>query len=183
MKDRITLAAYFCLVVLATAIHDLFYLAAMLACVYMLAFRRSIMIARKAALSIIIFNSVVTLSYIGISLLNNKISLYYICLINLRVFLITSMTFLLHERFSPFRAFAFSQTLLFLLTLSYSQINTFKKLAVDFHLALKSRSIRRLAIRDLYRHAATLGGFFLQKAVTQASEVSQAMRSRGFIND
>jgi cobalt/nickel transport system permease protein len=183
MIDRILLILYISLVVTATFIHDPLILALMLAAVYITAYGSIIAIAKRAALSIFAFNSIITLSYIAVTLLQGRFSAQYILLINLRVFLITSLTFLCCERINFFKALAFSRSLTFVMTLSYSQIMIFRRLLGDFRAALQSRSLRTPSLRDLYRHSAMLGSYFLQKALAQAYEVSDAMKSRGFFND
>ncbi len=183
MKDRIVLVLYFCAVLLITLVHDIVFLIAALALLTLLARRRFFKIAKKALIAIAIFNSVVTVSYCIVSIIKGNFSFYYIALINLRVFLMTSLTFLVVERINPFKALAFSSSLSYLLTLAYSQILTLRRLFGEFHLALKSRSLTPLSAKDLYRHGASTSAFFLHKSINDAVEITQAMKSRGFFND
>jgi cobalt/nickel transport system permease protein len=183
MKDRLMLLAYLAAVLLATSVHDLRFLAAALLVVMVLAGRRLPRILRRAALAILVFNSVVTVSYVALSLRQGEFSGHYVLLVNLRVFLLTTMSFLLAERFNPFRAFAFSRSLLFLTTLCYSQVLTLRRLFGEFRFAFRSRSIVRPGLRDFYRHGAATAAFFLHKSVSDAGEIAQAMTSRGFGHD
>lgn len=183
MKDRLMLLAYLAAVLLATSIHDPLYLAAGLVVAALLAGRRLPRIFGRAALAILLFNSVVTVSYVALSLWQGTFSGGYVLLVNLRVFLLTVLTFLLAERFNPFRAFAFSSSLLYLTTLCYSQVLTLRRLFGEFRYAFRSRSIVRPGLRDLYRHGAATAAFFLHKSVSDAGEIAQAMSSRGFFND
>jgi cobalt/nickel transport system permease protein len=183
MKDRLMLLAYLAAVLLATSVHDLRFLAAGLVVAALLAGRRLPRILRRAALAILLFNSMVTVSYIALSLWQGNFWGHYVLLINLRVFLLTTMTFLLAERFNAFRAFAFSPSLLYLTTLCYSQVLTLRRLFGEFRQAFRSRSIVRPGLGDLYRHGAATAAFFLHKSVSDAGEIAQAMSSRGFFND
>jgi cobalt/nickel transport system permease protein len=183
MKDRLMLLAYLAAVLLATSVHRPLWLAAGLALAMLLAGRDLPRILGRAALAILFFNSMVTVSYVVLSLWQGTFSGNYVLLVNLRVFLLTVLTFLLAARFNPFRAFAFSRSLLFLTTLCYSQVLTLRRLYGEFRFAFRSRSIVRPGLRDLYRHGAATAAFFLHKSVSDAGEIAQAMTSRGFGND
>lgn len=102
---------------------------------------------------------------------------------NLRVFSITTILFLTINKINLFKAFSFSSSLSFLLTLSYSQIITYKKIFEDFRLALKSRSIKKITYNDKWGFVTSLIYFFLSKSISNSKEISQAMKSRGFLSD
>ncbi len=158
-------------------------LAAGLVVALLLAGRRLPRVAKRAALAILIFNSMITVSYVALSLWQGTFTGQYVLLMNLRVFLLTFLTFLLVEHFNPFRAFSFSRSLLFLTSLCYSQVLTQRRLFGEFRFALRSRSIVSPGLRDLYRHSAATAAFFLHKSVSDAGEIARAMTSRGFFND
>lgn len=183
MRDRLMLLAYLAAVLLATSVHDPRVLGAGLLIVALLCGRAFPRILRRAVLAILLFNSAVTVSYIVLSLWQGTFSGQYVLLVNLRVLLLTTMTFLLAERLNPFRAFAFSKSLLYLTTLCYSQVLTLRRLLGEFRFAFRSRSIVRPGLRELYRHGAATAVFFLHKSVSDAGEIAQAMTSRGFFND
>ncbi len=183
MKDRAALILYLGAVVFITSVHDLFLLAAVLTLTLLMAGGCRFKIAKKAALAILMFNSVVTVSYIVVTWLEGGFSAGYVALMNLRVFLLTYLTFLLNERVNLFRAFGFSPTLMYLVSLAYSQAVLFRRLLVDFRQALKSRTLERLALADLYRHRSRVASFFVSKSMADATVVTEAMKSRGFFND
>jgi cobalt/nickel transport system permease protein len=106
-----------------------------------------------------------------------------VALVNLRVLLLTSMTFLLGQRVNLFAALSFSRTLLYLLTIAYGQIVTFRRLMADFRLGLESRSLNRPRPIDIFRHGAATAAFFLKRSHRGAADVTQAMASRGFFHD
>ena len=183
MKDRLLLAAYLGAVLVATLRHELWLLAAMLLAALLLAGADAWRIARKVLLAILVFNGVVTLTYVLVSLWQETFSAHFVALLNLRVFLLTFLTLLLARRINAYRAFSFSTTLSYLLALAASQTVTLRRLAGEFRLALASRTLTRLRRRDAYRHAGTLGARLLHKSVAGAVESAQAMRSRGFFRD
>ncbi|MFH1679616.1 MAG: ABC transporter permease [Candidatus Eisenbacteria bacterium] len=183
MRDRAALLLYVAAVVCATLLHDVLFLAAALAAAVLFSGRSAPRLAARAARAILIFNAVVTVSYAAISLLRGSFEPVYLLRMNLRVFLMTYLTFFLISRINPFRALSFSPALLYLFTLAYGQIAVFRRLYDDFRLALRSRSPAKIRRRDLYRHAGATGAFLLEKALHDSTEIAQAMRSRGFFSD
>jgi cobalt/nickel transport system permease protein len=183
MKDRAALVLYLGVVLFVTSVHNQFFLAGVLALTLLVAGGRCFKIAKKAALAVLMFNSIVTVSYILVTWLEGGFSAGYVVLMNLRVFLLTYLTFLLNERINLFRAFDFSPTLMYLMSLAYSQTVLFRRLLVDFRQALKSRALERLAVADLYRHGSRVASFFVTKSMADAAVVTEAMKSRGFFND
>ena len=168
------LLTYLAAVLVATSVHDPRLLGAGLVLVALLCGRALPRILRRAVLAILLFNSVVTISYCVVSLWQDSFSADYVLLVNLRVLLLTTMTFLLAERFNPYRAFAFSRSLLFLTALCTSQVLTLRRLFGEFRFALRSRSIVRPGLGDLYRHSAATAAFVLNKSVNDAGEIARA---------
>jgi len=183
LKARIALLAYLAAVILGTTVHELGALALALGLVLALAGRDWLRILRRACIAILLFNVVITLSYGVIAGLRGTFSLEFVVLVNLRVLLLTSLTFVFVSRVNPFEALAFSRSLTYLFTLAYGQSMAFKQALLDFRLAFRSRCIERVGLRDRYRHSATMGVYFLDKSLHRATEITQVMRSRGFFDD
>lgn len=183
MRDRLLLLGYGVAVLAITSIHEPLWLAAALALLLLASGREAFTLARRAALAILLFNSVVTLSYVLLTTLRGEPTGDYVLLLNLRVFLLTYLGFLVASRVNLFRGFGFSPTLSYLLTLAYSQALGLRRIAEEFRLALRSRTLGRLAMGDLYRHRASLATHLLEKARHDTAELGQAMRSRGFFGD
>ena len=183
MRARIALLAYLGAVVLGTMVHEIAWLALGLLVVLALARRDWLRVLRRACIAILLFNVVVTLSYGVLAGLRGTFSLEFVVLVNLRVLLLTCLTFLFASRVNPFEALAFSRSLTYLFTLAYSQSMAFRQALVNFRLAFKSRCIEQVALRDRYRHSARMGVHFLDKSLHQATEITQVMRSRGFFDD
>ncbi len=182
MKDRLLLAAYAGAILVVTSVHDLRFLTGCLAAIFALAGRDLPRVARRSVASIALFNSIVTIAYVAASLIRGNLSVYYVAPINARVFTLTSLTFLMVLRVNLFEALSFSRSLTYLLTLAATQALTFGRLSEDFRMAFKSRTIDRVSARDLYRHAASTGAFFLEKSLENVSEVTHALKSRGFFS-
>jgi cobalt/nickel transport system permease protein len=182
MKARIALFAYLAAILLGTAVHDPRWLGLGLLLVLGLAGRQWSGILRRAGLAILAFNAVVTASYAILAGLQGSFSLKYVVLINLRVLLLTCLTFVFAARVNPFQALAFSRGLTYLFTLAYSQAMSFRQVLVNFRFAFKSRCIERPALRDRYRHSAGVGAHLLDKSLHNATEITQVMRSRGFFD-
>ena len=183
MRDRVYLAIYVVSVVLVTTVHHVGLLAGALATALLLSGSSCWAIAKRALLTIAVFNVLVTGGYAILSLLEGTFSANYVALLNLRVFLLTFLTFLLVQRIDPFRALSFAPTLTYLLVLAYSQVLTLQRVVTDFRFARRSRTVRPVPRRQAYRHAAALTGFLLGKSVASATDVAQAMKSRGYFDD
>jgi cobalt/nickel transport system permease protein len=93
------------------------------------------------------------------------------------------MTFLAARRINILRAVSFSKTASYVLTLALGQLATFRRMLGDFRMAITSRTIRRATLKDLYRHAASSSTFFFSRALNDAGEITDGMKSRGFFND
>ena len=182
-KHTAVLILYIGVVIAATMVHQPWILGAGLIVALAIAGRNAPRLARRALFAILFFNLIVTISYIAIAIYRNDISWTFVLLINLRVFLLTFITFLVVDRVNLYKGLSFSKTLSYLLTLAASQIIAFRRLFEDFRLAFRSRTPRRGTSKDLYRHGATVASFFLQKSFQESAEITDAMTSRGFFND
>ncbi len=183
MKDRVVFFFYIAFVVLLTSIHSLYFLVGFALFLFLLSFREFFILLRKTVISIFLFNSFISISYVIFSILENKQWLDYVLLLNLRVFCLTYLTFFIISKINLFNALSFSKTLTFLLVLSYSQILNFQKNFFDFKLALKSRTIEKPTKRDIYNYISSVFFYFFNKSLKISEEISKAMKSRGFFND
>jgi cobalt/nickel transport system permease protein len=183
MRDQIAFAIYLVAVIAITFVHEIPFLLAGTGIIALLGGRNFWKVARRAAMAILLFNSIVTVSYGVVSLLQENFSVYYVALINLRVFLLTSLTFTVRERIDPLRLLGFSRSLSSLYVIAYGQAHSLLRLLEEFRLALRSRSTVRPSLGILYRHSASIVTSLLEKSVRDASEITQAMKSRGFFHD
>jgi len=183
MRPRLALVAYLLALVLGTLVHDPRWLAAGLVVVLAIGGRQAPGVFRRALLAVIAFNGMITAAYVVLATWQGRFSLDYVILINLRVLLLTSLTFVFAVRVNVFEALAFSAGLTYVLTIAYGQIMTLRRVLEDFRMALRSRSIRSARLRDRYRQAAAAGVLLLDKSMHTATEITHAMRARGFFDD
>lgn len=180
MKDRLAIAAYLVAVVTVTLVHDVAWLAGGLAAAFLLAGTDGARILRRSLLPIALFNIAVSLGYVIGGLIGNDFQFGYLMLVNIRVLLLTFLTFLLAARVDFLRALNFSRTASYLVVLALSQIMTFRRLQEEFRLAGESRRLRRWSLRDGYARGAAAAVCFFDKAEHGAGDIAAAMRSRGF---
>lgn len=182
-RDRLLLLGYGAGILAGSLVHDPVWLAAGLVLVLAAAGREAWGLLRRALLAILAFNAVISLSY-GLMAWWQDISPWETLLrLNLRVLLLTSLSFLFIARANLFRALDFSRSLTYVLALAYSQALTFRRAHDDFRLALASRSLRRPGLLDRYRASAAAASWFLEKSLHAATQSAQALRSRGFFHD
>jgi cobalt/nickel transport system permease protein len=183
MRDRFLVLLYAAAVVVATTFHELWLIAGLLAATSLLAGRRFWPIARRALVAVALFTSAVMATYAVATLVQGTFSAPAVALIILRVLTLTFMTMLLADRINLLGVFAFSRTLVYLVTLTTSQALTLRRIGEDFRLSLRSRTLARPSARALTRHGAATAAFFIDKSMSDAAEVTQAMKSRGFFDD
>lgn len=182
-RDFLCFFVYLVSVLLLTVFHDMRFMAFSALVLAAFSGRSFVKLLKKTFFALLLFNSAVSISYILLSLSQGRPFLVPLLRINVRTSLLTFAAFLLIERVNLFSAFSFSKTLTYLLTLSYSQILTFRKILAELTLSLKSRTITRPGRKDLYRFVSSAVYLFLDRAIHNSREISQAMKSRGFRND
>lgn len=183
MRQRTLLLVYAAAVIALSAVHDLRFLAGAVIAVYGLAGRDAWRVARRAGAAVFLFTAVVSLSYALVSWAQGTFRGEYLLRTNLRVFALTSATLLLARRIQLAKALSFSPALGRLATITAAQIGAFRRLGNDLRLALRSRTLGPLGLRDLHRHAAASGSLLLEQAVERSAEVTRAMRSRGAFDE
>ncbi len=182
-RNHLLLLLYLAAIVMATWIHSPSILAAGLAAVLLLAGREAGMLLRRTLLAVLAFNTLISLGYLVMAWWLGISPWHTLLLINLRVLLLTSLTFLFIARVNLFQALDFSKNLTYVLGLAYSQSLTFRRAHDDFRQALTSRSLRRPGLLDRYRASAAAASWFVEKSLHAATQSSQALRSRGFFHD
>ncbi len=182
-RDQTYLLLYLAAIVAATLIHAPLWLAAGLALVLLMAGREAGSLLRRAVLTVLAFNTVISLSYLGMAWWQEISPWQTLLRLNLRVILLTSLSFLFIARVNLFAALGFSKNLTYVLGLAYSQTLTFRRAHDDFRQALTSRSIKRPGLLDRYRASAAAVSWYIEKSLHAATQSSQALRSRGFFHD
>ena len=126
MKDRLLLLGYASAVIAATSIHDPVWLAAGLLVVASLAGRQAPKIGWRALWAVLLFNLVISIGYAASALFGQTVSVDYLILVNVRVYLLIFLTFTLASRIDILRALSFSRGLSYLATLVFFLIMLFK---------------------------------------------------------
>jgi cobalt/nickel transport system permease protein len=180
MKDRLLLLGYAVAVLAATSIHDPLWLVVGLLLAFAAAGREAPTIGWRALRAVLVFNLVISVGYAASALFGQTVSVDYLILVNLRVFLLIFLTFTLAARVDFLRAVNFSRPLTYLTTLVLSQIITFRRVFEDLRLAGESRRLRRLRLRESYLQSAAAAVHLFDRAEHDAREIALAMRARGF---
>jgi cobalt/nickel transport system permease protein len=133
---------------------------------------------KKVLKSILLFNAGVSIGYMVMGIIEGIEVWSFLIYINLKVYVLTYFVTLFFERIDIVRFFAFSKNLSFLLSISLSQIISYKKTFEDFRYAYRARVVKSLRSREK-RFITTVFEFFLQKAMSDAKERTLAMKARG----
>ena len=157
------------------------YLSAIIAILWLISFKQSYKLTLKVIKSIFLFNFGISIAYLIMALFKNS-SLDYLLYINLKVFAMTYFVFWFFSKNNMVQFFSFSKELSYLLTITLSQIYSYKKTFEDFRLAYKARVIRKIRERENGFITKTFE-FFLKKALKDSKERSLAMKARGFFNN
>jgi len=182
-RDRWGLVLYAAAVLFATTVHRIDLLAVLLVAAMALSGSRSLSTAWRSLRTIAVFNAVVTVSYIAVAVLAGSDWWRVVVLINLRVFVLAVLTAVLVRRVNLLKALSFSRSLVYVLSVASGQISMFRRTVTDFRLAFRSRVVGRASVRDRYRHAAAMASFLVARAVQETTEVTLAMKARGFFDD
>jgi len=144
-------------------------------------YKNAIKRSKKVIFSIFLFNFSVSIGYFLMSLFKNIKPWEYIIYINLKVFLMTYFVFLFFEKINVTKFFSFSKDLSYLMTMTLSQIFSYKKTFEDFKMAFKSRVINIKNKEKTF--IANTFKFFFTKSLNDSKERSLAMKARGFFEN
>jgi cobalt/nickel transport system permease protein len=183
MRDLHWILLYLLTVVAVTLIHQPLYLLIGLVAVMLFSGPLRWRLLRKALISMLLFNMAVSLGYLVIALMRDEFRIEYLLLINSRVLLLVMLGFWLSSRISFANALRFSPTLTFLTTLAAGQIRLMTRVINDYREAFESRCLKRPDWRERSRLAVAQTEAVVEQSHHAATEISQAMRSRGVFND
>jgi cobalt/nickel transport system permease protein len=182
-RDTFYLLVYLATILLIPLLRSSAAIAMALVIAMLLSGRDVLRVARQAGLAILLFTGVVSVSYAIAAAVRGELLWRYLVLLNLRAFLLCYLTVLFARKANPLRALSFSPGATYVFVLVHSQLATMRRMLGDFRLALRSRTLGRLRLRDLYRHSAASGSTLIVKGMQQAGEITMAMRARGFFDD
>lgn len=178
--EQAKLAAYLATLTVAAALSQPGWLAAGLGATLMLAGLDATRLLRRALIATFAFSGSVSLAYAGFHYWQwQRLPLDWLVIVNLRVVLMSLLTFLFITRVDLFQALAFSRRLTFLLVLTVSQSLGLRRTLDEFRLGLESRSVQPAGLRERYRMATSAILWLMDRALANAHEAAQAMQSRG----
>ena len=187
-RHQAWLLGYLAAVVTGTLVHDPLVLAVALAVVLLSARRRAGRLwwrATRAALPVVLAISLgyLALDYVNFARQDLPRAGAVVLVLNLRVALLTMLAFRILPQVDLQQALGFSPTLRFVLILATSQVLIFRRLFRDFQQALTARSPRRVGLLAALRHGAATSAWFLRRAEHDATEITQALETRGYFLD
>ncbi|SFP18943.1 hypothetical protein [Hydrogenimonas thermophila] len=180
-RDQVILLFYLLALVLFTSIHEPMLLLLGLSILFLVSGKSFFYLFKKTVKSLFITLIVVSLSYITMGLFK-KIDPNFLILLNLRVVLLTFMTFLMLERVNLFKALSFSKQLSALVAIAFSQMTIFRRTFSEFKMGYASRTVKPTFSTWLISLKAALL-YFLNKTLHTSKEITNGMKSRGFFND
>jgi cobalt/nickel transport system permease protein len=182
-RHTLALLFYLTLVVGGTMVHSPLLLGAAALAVIISAgpgFRKLLGRALRAALP---FSLAVTLGYLLMARHQLDQAPAVLLPLNLRVLLLTALAFRILPAIDLQAALGFNRTLRFVLILATSQVLNFRRLFSDFQQSLTARTPRRVGLLTALRHGAATGAWFLARAEHDATEITQALETRGYFLD
>ncbi len=183
MTDRWLLAGWLGMVVAATFVHDPLLLAALVVVVLAAQGRAAGSIVLRALVAVAFVNLAVSLGWIVSSMLQDRPWLELVLRLNLRVLLISCLTFSMIRRVDLVRALDFSPSLRFVVVLALGQLRVLERLLEDYRTAYTSRSPTSPRLRLRFAASGRQAAALFEKAELRSQELNQGMRARGFFDD
>ena len=180
-KDQYLFFIYLFFLILFTSIHHIGILLFALGILFLLSHKQLKYLAKRTFKTVWISLLVISLSYL-FSGLFKEINPMFIVLLNIRVFLLTFMTFTLLEKINIFNLLSFSKKLSSLVALSFSQMHIFQRTFTEFQMGHMSRTQKPTYTTWLKSLNATLL-YFVNKTLHSSKDISFGMKSRGFFHD
>ena len=160
-------------------VHESRWLMAMIPVMWLVSWRDFMRLNRRVFKAFVLFNLGVSAGYLAVAWWQGIEPWDYLLYINLKVYLLTYFVFWFFSRVDVVAFFAFSRELGYLLTITLSQIVSYRKAFEDFRLAWRARQATPLRSREKAFIGRTFGHFY-HKALRESRERALAMKARGF---
>ncbi len=177
------LCAYLAAVVAGTSLHDPLWLAAALGAALLLSGRGRGALLRRAFKGVAAVALLVSGGYLVMGAILGEMSADFLLLLNTRLLFLATLTAWVVRDVDLDRALWRYPGARRWLSIVRIQIALFCRLAHDYRQAQRSRATAGASLTSRTRGAAALGFAALDKAVHNAEEVTQGMRSRGAFDD
>lgn len=161
------------------AIRESLWLAALLSPLWFVSRREFFRINRRVLKAFVLFNLGISLGYLIVAWWQGISPWGYLLYINLKVYLLSYFVFWFFSRVDLVEFFAFSKELGYLLTITLSQIISYRRSFEEFRLAWRARQATPLRSRERSFIGRTFE-YFYRKALRDSRERSLAMKARGF---
>lgn len=182
-RDRGYLLGGALVMLVATLIHDPFWLAGALLALLALAGVQRSTILRRAARVVLPVNLMISLGIVLVGGMSGRVDWMFLLLLNLRVVLLAGLTAWLAVRVDFDRALAPWPAARRWLAIVRIQAALLRRLALDYRSAFASRSVEAPTLVTRYRAVGAHGLGLLDKAVANADATTLAMRSRGALDE
>lgn len=182
-RHAVLLLTYIVCVVAISFVQNVVFLLVFLALLILLSIKSFIPLLKRTLYSIVFFNLTISLGYALMIWLQQSDAWDALIRLNVRVFLLTFMSFSLIYHVDFFKALSFSKNLTYLMVIIQSQISVFQRSKEQFQQALMSRSIEKPSLIDRYRMATATVVWLFDKAFFASKEIALALKSRGFFHD
>lgn len=186
MKHRFLLVGWLIAVVAVTMIHTPDTLGVMLGCLLLLlaVFERDATwgLLLRALFAVALVNLAVSVGFALVSWSQGEPWLTFVLRLNLRVFLVVTLTLWMARHVRIEQGLAFSPRARYLTVLIQSQIRLLGDVVRDTRHAFESRNPVRAGWRARLRGAGAQSATLLDKAETHATALNEGMRSRGYFD-
>ncbi len=178
MRERL-----FFLLVFASAlsIKDPLWLVGGIVILWILSYRSFFTLNKRVLKAFVLFNLGVSIGYLIMAYIKDFSPWEYLLYINLKVYMMSYFVFWFFSRVDLLSFVSFSSTLTYLMSISLSQIYSYRKSFEDFLLAYRSRVIHKVRSRE-YAFIGRVLEFFFTKAMRESKERALAMKARGFFD-
>jgi cobalt/nickel transport system permease protein len=183
VTPRAWLGAWGLAVVAATLVHDPAWLAGALAAVLLLSGAGRLALLAQATRIVAPVLLLVSAGYLAMGWWTDSLSWAYLLRLNLRVVLLAALTAWVVRDVDLDHALQGWPAAQRWLCIVRGQVTVFRRLAGEYRAAVQSRSTVPPSLGQRYRAGAALGLAALDKAVYNSEAVTQAMRSRGALDD
>ncbi|WP_232222266.1 hypothetical protein [Thioalkalivibrio paradoxus] len=183
MPHSLRLVLYLVAVVATTLVHDPRLLALALAGVLLASGSGRVALLLRALRPVWWLLLLISAGYLLMGYLTRQPVFDALVLINLRVLLLALLTAWMVRAVNLDRALLLWPRARRWLVIVRGQMLLFRRLAQDYRLAQRSRTVLAPSLRQRYLGSAAVGLAALDKGVHNAELVTQAMRSRGALDD
>lgn len=183
MRHELALYGWLAAVVASTLVHDPAVLGLALALALAVSGTGRAALLGRAVRVVLPMLLLLSAGYVVLGWWTGDIAVRYLLLLNLRVTLLAVLTAWAVREIDLDRALGRWPAARRWLAIVRSQVTVFRRLALEYRAAVRSRSTVPPSLGQRYRAGAALGLAALDKAMYNSEALTQGMRSRGALDD